>query len=122
MDYLRQVENRLGAASRELRRATRGRDASYDYPDTTFGQSLRWTADMIETGSATRVYHVTIGSFETATSPSFDTHSQQREMHRILYSELGRGLLVRHAFEGGRRIWNNSRPAGSQSAWETPQT
>ena len=55
MDYLRQVENNLGAASRELRRATRGRGASYDYPDTTFGQSLRWTADMIETGSPTRV-------------------------------------------------------------------
>ena len=92
MDYLRQVENDLGAASRELRRATRGRSGSYDYPDTTFGQSLRWTADMIETGSPTRVYYATIGSFDTATSPSFDTHSQQLEMHRILYSELGRGL------------------------------
>ena len=92
MDYLRQVENNLGAASRELRRATKGHSSSYDYPDTNFGQSLRWTADMIETGSPTRVYYATIGSFESATSPSFDTHSQQLEMHRILYTELGRGL------------------------------
>jgi uncharacterized protein (DUF1501 family) len=92
MDYLRQVENNLSAASRELRRATKGRSASYDYPDTAFGQSLRWAADMIETGSPTRIYYATIGSFETATSPSFDTHSQQLDMHKILYTELGRGL------------------------------
>ena len=38
------------------------------------------------------MYYVTIGSFDTPTSPSFDTHSQQLDMHRILFSELGRGL------------------------------
>lgn len=92
MDYLRQVENTLHAASREVHRASKGHSASYDYPDSAFGQSLRWTADMIETGGQTRIYYATIGSFDTPTSPSFDTHSQQLEMHKILYTELGRGL------------------------------
>lgn len=92
LDYLRQVENRLGLASRQLHRATAGSGSRFDYPDTSFGQSLRWSADMIETGCPTRVYYVTIGSFDTPASASFDTHSDQREKHRVLFSELGRGL------------------------------
>jgi hypothetical protein len=92
IDYLRQVENDLGEASRQLRRATKGNGGLYDYPDTAFGQSLRWTGDMVETGAPTRVYYATIGSFDTPTSPSFDTHSNQLENHKILFSELGRGL------------------------------
>lgn len=92
VDYLRQVENQLGDASRQLRKATQGSGTRYDYPDTAFGQSLRWTADMIETGAPTRVYYATIGSFDTPTSPSFDTHSEQLDRHKVLFTELGRGL------------------------------
>jgi uncharacterized protein (DUF1501 family) len=94
LDYLRQVENSLGDASRQLHRAVKGRGNSFDYPDTAFGQSLRWTGDMIETGSSTRVYYVTIGSFETPQSASFDTHIDQLDKHRTLFSELGRGLTA----------------------------
>jgi uncharacterized protein (DUF1501 family) len=92
MDYLQQVENDLGEASRQLRRATKGSGARYDYPDSAFGQSLRWTGDMIEAGCPTRLYYATIGSFDTPTSPSFDTHSEELDRHRILFTELGRGL------------------------------
>jgi uncharacterized protein (DUF1501 family) len=92
LDYLRQVENSLGDASRQLHRAVRGTGSSFDYPDTSFGQSLRWTGDMIETGCTTRVYYVTIGSFDTPQSASFDTHIDQLAKHKILYSELGTGL------------------------------
>ena len=92
LDYLRQVENSLGDASRQLHRAVRGTGSTFDYPDTSFGQSLRWTGDMIETACATRVYYVTIGSFDTPQSASFDTHIDQLAKHKVLYSELGRGL------------------------------
>lgn len=92
LDYLRQVENSLGDASRQLHRAVRGTGSTFDYPATSFGQSLRWTGDMIETGCATRVYYVTIGSFDTPQSASFDTHIDQLAKHKVLYSELGSGL------------------------------
>ncbi len=94
LDYLRQVENSLGDASRQLHRAVKGHGNRFDYPDTAFGQSLRWTGDMIETGCATRVYYVTIGSFDTPQSASFDTHIEQLDKHRTLFSELGHGLTA----------------------------
>jgi len=49
---------------------------------------------MIETGSPTRVYYLTLGSFATLSSPSFDTHTRQLDVHKILYSEFGRALRV----------------------------
>jgi uncharacterized protein (DUF1501 family) len=91
MDYLRQMENSLGEASRQLHRAVRGGGGAFEYPDTAFGQSLRWTGDMIETGCPTRVYYVTVGSFEGGAA-SFDTHIDQVEKHKILFTELGHGL------------------------------
>lgn len=92
LEYLRQVENDLATTSAQLDRATTGSGARFNYPDTEFGQSLRWAGDMIETGAPTRVYYATIGSFASLTAPSFDTHSDQLDRHRILFSDLGSGL------------------------------
>lgn len=94
LDYLRQVENSLGDAARQLHTAVKGSGNAFEYPDTAFGQSLRWTADMIETGCPTRVYYVTIGSFDTPAAASFDTHIEQLAKHKTLFSELGRGLTA----------------------------
>lgn len=91
-DHLRQAEQALGEASLRLRRAASGSGNTFEYPDTPFGQSLRWTGNMIETGSPMRVYYVTIGSFDTPEAASFDTHIDQPAKHRTLFSELGRGL------------------------------
>ena len=92
LDYLRQVENRLGVAARRLGQASGGNGSRFDYPDTEFGQALRWTGNLIETGSPTRVYYLTLGSFATFTSPSFDTHSNQLAVHKALYTQFGAGL------------------------------
>ena len=92
LDYLRQVENRLGVAARRLGQASGGSGSRFDYPDTEFGQALRWTGNLIETGSPTRVYYLTLGSFATFTSPSFDTHSNQLAVHQALYTQFGAGL------------------------------
>jgi uncharacterized protein (DUF1501 family) len=92
LDYLQQMENALGDASRQLHKASKGRGNAFNYPSTAFGQSLRWAGDMIETGCPTRVYYATIGSFDTPESASFDTHIDQLAKHRLLFSELGQGF------------------------------
>ena len=104
LDYLRQVDNGLAHAARQLHRAKAGTGEAFDYPDTEFGQALRWTGDMIETGCPTRVYYVSIGSFGTPSAASFDTHVDQLAKHRILFTELGRGLraFARHLRRTGQ--------------------
>ena len=104
LDYLRQVDNGLAHAARQLHRARAGAGGDFGYPDTAFGQSLRWTGDMIETGCPTRVYYVSIGSFDTPSAASFDTHVDQLAKHRILFTELGRGLraFARHLRRSGQ--------------------
>ena len=92
LDYLRQVDNGLALAARQLHRARAGTGGGFDYPDSAFGQSLRWTGDMIETGCPTRLYYVSLGSFDGPEPASFDTHVDQLEKHRVLFTELGRGL------------------------------
>ena len=92
IEYLRQVENDLVETGRQVRRAAQGHGGAYEYPDSVFGQSLRWTGDMIETGCPTRAYYVTIGAFDTLTTPTFDTHVYQLAKHKLLFTELGRGL------------------------------
>ena len=104
LDYLRQVDNGLAHAARQLHRAGAGTGEDFGYPDTAFGQSLRWTGDMIETGCPTRVYYVSLGSFGTPSSASFDTHVDQLAKHRILFTELGNGLraFARHLRRSGQ--------------------
>ena len=104
LDYLRQVDNGLAHAAHQLHRARAGTGGDFDYPDTAFGQSLRWTGDMIETGCPTRVYYASIGSFDTPSAASFDTHVDQLAKHRILFTELGRGLraFARHLRRSGQ--------------------
>ena len=104
LDYLRQVDNGLAHAARQLRRARAGTGGGFDYPDSAFGQSLRWTGDMIETGSPTRVYYVSLGSFDGPDPASFDTHVDQPAKHRVLFTELGRGLraFTRHLRRAGQ--------------------
>ena len=59
---------------------------------------------MIEPGGPTRVYYVSIGSFDTPGSASFDTHVDQPAKHRVLFAELGRGLraFARHLRQSGQ--------------------
>ena len=104
LDYLQQVANGLAHASRQFHRARAGTGTRFDYPDTAFGQSLQWTGDMIETGCPTRVYYVSSGSFDTPGAASFDTHVDQRAKHRVLFTELGRGLraFARHLRQSGQ--------------------
>jgi len=90
-EFLGSVERALADVARLAQRASRGSGARHAYPDTAFGRSLRWTADMIETHSSPHAYFVSIGSFDEGAA-SFDTHIDQVPKHRLLYDELGRGI------------------------------
>ena len=89
--HLGSVERALADVARLAQRASRGSGARHAYPDTAFGRSLRWAADMIETRCSPHAYFVSIGSFDEGAA-SFDTHIEQLPKHRLLYDELGCGI------------------------------
>lgn len=89
--HLAVSQSALAGAAALVQHAAGGSGARYGYPDTSFGRGLRWTADMIETETPVRAYHVELGSFETGAA-SFDTHVDQLAQHEQLYAELGRGV------------------------------
>jgi uncharacterized protein (DUF1501 family) len=91
---LRDSQSALAETTRQVQRARKGSGSRFAYPQTEFGQALRWTADMIETECPTRAYALSIGSFEND-APSFDTHVDQLPKHQLLYAELAESL---HAF------------------------
>lgn len=90
LDFVRSAQNELAQTTAHLKRASKGSGSRYAYPDTAFGDSLRWTGNMIEQGCPTRIFYITLGSFESGFS--FDTHLSQLEAHESLYSQLGQGL------------------------------
>ncbi|MEL6429764.1 MAG: DUF1501 domain-containing protein [Planctomycetota bacterium] len=90
--FLGGVEARLRSLGGDFERATAGSGSRHKYPDTAFGASLRWTADLIETGSKCSIFHASLGSFEGGMS--FDTHLDQRRTHDALYAELDAALAA----------------------------
>ncbi|MBV9503656.1 MAG: DUF1501 domain-containing protein [Acidobacteriia bacterium] len=102
LDHLRMVENELAEMGRQLAKASKGTGSRFSYPNTVFGESLRWAGNMIESGAPTRLYYVTLGSFDTPYS--FDTHSDERNIHKVLYSEFASGMrsFAEHLKAAGR--------------------
>lgn len=90
LDRVRLAQNELASTRKQLDLATKGSGTRYGYPDTAFGDSLRWTGNMIERHCPTRVFYITLGSFDSGFS--FDTHLTQLVAHQALYTDLGKGL------------------------------
>ena len=98
-----------------MRRAAALYRPRVEYPSDSLGTALRSVAAMLEGQVGTRVYSVTLGSF--------DTHADQRGRHDALMTSLdaglgallantgqteaGRGLLVMVFSEFGRRVREN---------------
>lgn len=101
LDHVRAAQNELAETSRQVGLAAKGSGSRFAYPDTALGESLRWTGNMIERHCPTRVFYVTLGSFESGFS--FDTHLTQLAAHQALYSDLARGLraLATHLRSAG---------------------
>jgi uncharacterized protein (DUF1501 family) len=88
---LAQSQRALADTTWQVQRASRGSGRRFAYPQTEFGQALRWAGDMIETECPTQMYALSLGSFEND-APSFDTHIDQLPKHEVLYRELGESL------------------------------
>jgi uncharacterized protein (DUF1501 family) len=56
------------------------------YPDSEFGRGLKTMAELIISGCDTRVYYISLGSF--------DTHVNQHPQQARLFTQLGDGLNV----------------------------
>lgn len=56
------------------------------YPNSVFGKGLKTIADLIISGCDTRVYYISLGSF--------DTHVNQQPQQERLFTQLGDGLRV----------------------------
>jgi uncharacterized protein (DUF1501 family) len=92
----------LRDAVRQMHRAAAGDGSRHGYPDSEFGNTLRWTGNMIQTQCPTQVYLLRAGSFASGAS-SFDTHLDQLATHDRLYGELASGIaaLVSHLRASG---------------------
>ena len=86
LDFVRKVAADAVLGSDRVRTAARAYRGGVEYPRDPFGQGLQTVAKMIAGGLDTRIYHVTLGGF--------DTHANQTGTHDNLLERLGNGLLA----------------------------
>jgi uncharacterized protein (DUF1501 family) len=86
LDFLRRTAMDAQLSSDEILRMTRAHAPAATYPFGEFGAGLRTIAAMINGGLPTRVYYVSLGSF--------DTHAQERNTHDRLMQQLAEGLAA----------------------------
>jgi len=101
-----------------IRRAV-ARKPKTDYPSSRLGQELSMVASMINAGLKTRVYYVTLGSFDTHAGQGgrYGNHARLLEQFasavRAFYADLGQqgndGRVLTMSFsEFGRRVKQNA--------------
>lgn len=86
LDFVRKVAADAVLGSDRVRAAARAYRGGVEYPRDPFGQGLQTVAKMIAGGLQTRIFHVTLGGF--------DTHANQSGTHDNLLERLGNGLLA----------------------------
>jgi uncharacterized protein (DUF1501 family) len=82
--FIRQVGNTALRSSEVLRSALAGYSSTVTYPQGTFGGQLKLVAQLLTSGTGTRVFHVTLSGF--------DTHANQKTQQRALFDQLGQGI------------------------------
>ena len=84
LDFLHRTAMDAQLSSDEILKMTRAHAPAATYPFGEFGAGLRTVAAMINGGLPTRVYYVSLGSF--------DTHAQERNVHDRLMQQLSDGV------------------------------
>ena len=84
LDFLRRTAMDAQLSSDEILKMSRAHAPAASYPFGEFGSGLRTIAAMINGGLPTRVYYVSLGSF--------DTHAQERNVHDRLMQQLSDGV------------------------------
>ncbi|HEY7035825.1 MAG TPA: DUF1501 domain-containing protein [Thermomicrobiales bacterium] len=115
-DYIRKVALDALQTSDELKRIAAGYKSTVEYPETAFADGLRTIAKIIQGDLGTRIFHITIGGF--------DTHAAQATSHGTLLKNVSEGVqafmqdlegmgvaddvLVMTFSEFGRRVKENA--------------
>lgn len=84
LQLVQDVESHAHAASNELPHLVAGYKPSVDYPKTPFGQGLNLIAGVINANVGTKVFYISLGSF--------DTHVGQRGQQDRLLEQLASGV------------------------------
>ena len=86
MTFMRQVFNDSFQFADAIRQAAESARINFLYPVTRLGEYMSIAAQLIKGGLGARIYSVSIGGF--------DTHSNQRERHGPLLSNLSRSIAA----------------------------
>lgn len=86
MGYLRHTMMDALVTEKKFQKVLAGYQTKAAYPGTPFAGSLRNVAALIAAGTATRVYYVSLGGF--------DTHHNQANPHANLLKQLAEGLAA----------------------------
>jgi uncharacterized protein (DUF1501 family) len=84
LQLVQDVESHAHAASNELPHLVSGYKPAVDYPKTPFGQGLNLIAGVINANVGTKVFYISLGSF--------DTHVGQRNQQDRLLEQLAAGI------------------------------
>ncbi len=83
------VERDAHAASLQLPHLVAGYKPAVDFPKTPFGQGLNLISAIVNAGLGTKVFYISLGSF--------DTHVNQRQRQDMLLSQFAGGLKAFYA-------------------------
>jgi uncharacterized protein (DUF1501 family) len=86
VDYLYKTLTETMSSADYIYKQSKIYKSKADYPNTEFGKGLKTIADLIISGIDTRVYYISLGSF--------DTHVNQHPQQQRLFTQLGDGLKV----------------------------
>ncbi|HXM19084.1 MAG TPA: DUF1501 domain-containing protein [Candidatus Tumulicola sp.] len=84
LSLVQDVENHAHAASTQLPHMVAGYKPAIEYPKTPFGQGLNLIAGIINANVGTKVFYISLGSF--------DTHVGQRAAQDRLLDQLATGI------------------------------
>ncbi|MDU0369484.1 DUF1501 domain-containing protein [Hymenobacter endophyticus] len=84
LDYLYKTLAETSSSADYLYQKAKVYKSVVAYPNTEFGRNLKTTAELINSGVASRVYYVSLSGF--------DTHVRQREQQGKLLGDLSDGL------------------------------
>lgn len=84
VDYLYQTMGTALNSAKYIYEKSRPKDTSATYPDTTLGKEFRTISSLIQSDINTRVYYLSIGSF--------DTHINQNQRQSQLFSEINNAV------------------------------
>jgi len=84
VDYLYKTLAETMSSADYIYRESKIYKSTADYPNSEFGKGLKTIAELIVSGCDTRVYYISLGSF--------DTHVNQHPQQQRLFTQLGDGL------------------------------